>query len=59
MTGAKWSYYSVEFASFVARGQFRLRRLVLARAELAEILSCLWVGVGEEMDLDAAERFAG
>jgi hypothetical protein len=34
------------------------RVLGLARAELAEILRCLWTGVLEKLECDAAERLS-
>jgi len=46
----------MEFTPLIPQ-RFPTRTLVLTRAELSEVLCCSGHGIGEEMDLDAAEWF--
>lgn len=50
------TYDAVKLAAFVACWFARLRRLVFACAELAEVFGGEGVGFAEEVDLDAPER---
>jgi hypothetical protein len=49
------TYHPVKFTPLVSLRQ-TIRTFTLSRTELPEVLRCLWDGVGEEMEFDAAQR---